>query len=136
MRRKHLGLWTAALLLGMWGLLEAQPGGLIDPPTASWLQISPRGQAKNPPVWFSHSRHEQQGVACRQCHHNYRGGRNVWQQGQPVQTCGTCHRDLPQGRRPDLKQAFHRQCKGCHLKLRERQRRAGPVHCQECHRPG
>jgi hypothetical protein len=36
----------------------------------------------------------------------------------------------------DLKNAFHRQCKGCHLKTRQRGAPAGPVKCQDCHRPG
>jgi hypothetical protein len=31
---------------------------------------------------------------------------------------------------------MHLQCKGCHLKLRQQGRRAGPIDCKGCHRPG
>jgi len=128
--------WVAGLLVGMLGVLGAKAGvPLTEPPAESFLRIPLRKPAEKPPVWFSHRLHEKRQVACRQCHHDYdEGRRNLWQQGQPVKKCNACHGLFPQARRPDLKNAFHRQCKGCHLKWRQQGRRAGPIECRECHR--
>jgi hypothetical protein len=73
-------------------------------------------------------------VACVRCHHEYQGRRNVWKQGQPVKKCQSCHSLGYQARRPDIKNALHRQCKGCHLKRRQQGQWAGPIECQGCHR--
>lgn len=126
--------YVAGLLLGIWGVLGAQAASRYEPPETSVLSIPIRGARQKPPVWFSHRRHQERQVACVQCHHEYQGRRNVWRQGQPVKLCGECHGSHPQMSRPDLKNAFHRQCKGCHLKLRQQGRRAGPVECRDCHR--
>lgn len=87
------------------------------------------------PVLFRHQPHEAAGLSCTACHHNYVRGRNIWREGQPVPSCESCHQVQPQAGRLDLKNAFHRQCKGCHLNLRKNGRAAGPIKCQECHRP-
>ena len=125
----------AGLLLGVLAVLGAQSGPLYDPPAESWLKISLNTPSTKPAVWFSHRLHEAGRVACQQCHHEYAGGRNVWRQGQAVKRCNACHGLAPQARRPDLKNAFHRQCKGCHLRLRHQGRLAGPIECRNCHRP-
>lgn len=85
-------------------------------------------------VLFRHQPHEGAGIACTACHHDYVRGRNIWRQGQPVPNCEECHKVQPQPGLLDLKNAFHRQCKGCHLKTRQQGRRAGPIRCEECHR--
>jgi hypothetical protein len=126
--------WLAGLVLGGLGVLGAQSGPLNEPPPESRLQIIFRKPAQKPPVWFSHRLHESRRVDCQKCHHRYEGRRNLWQRGQPVEKCSACHGLFPQGRRPDLKNAFHRQCKGCHLKLRQQGRKAGPIECVNCHR--
>lgn len=125
---------VVVLCLGLLGVLGAQSGALYEPPVVSRLQISTNKPRKRPPVLFSHQVHEQARVDCRQCHHEYRQGRNLWQQGQPVQKCGECHGPFPRAERLDLKNAYHRQCKGCHLKRRQQGRLAGPIHCRDCHR--
>jgi hypothetical protein len=126
--------YAAGLILGMLVVLGAQSGSLTEPPATSILRIPVRGPRK-PPVKFSHRRHEVRRVACTQCHHEYKGRRNVWHEGQPVQECRACHHLRPEARRPDLKNAYHRRCKGCHLRLKQQGRQAGPVECQGCHRP-
>jgi hypothetical protein len=123
----------AALALMVLAVLGAAARPAVDPPTDSVLKIPVPGARQKPPVFFSHRRHEAGGIACARCHHEYQGRRNVWRQGQPVKPCADCHGPRPQRRAPDLKNAMHLQCKGCHLKLRQQQRRAGPVHCRECH---
>jgi hypothetical protein len=124
--------YVAGLILGMLALLGAR-AGLIEPPLVSLLKISgPSGRKL--PVQFSHKVHEARRVGCTHCHHDYQGRRNVWRQGQPVQKCQACHGLTPEAGRLDAKNAFHRQCKGCHLGLKQRGQPAGPVTCRGCHR--
>ncbi len=127
--------YVAGLLLGALSLMGAGAGSLAEPPAVSFLQIPAGGARRKPPVKFSHRMHKDRRVACTQCHHEYQGRRNVWHEGLPVQKCQACHGLRPEARSPDLKNAYHRQCKGCHLRLRQQGRQAGPVECAGCHRP-
>ena len=127
--------YLAGLILGVMGILGAQGGSLTQAPADSLLKIPVAGSKRKPPVKFSHRVHEDRRVACAQCHHDYQGRRNVWQEGRPVAKCQTCHGLKPEARRLDVKNAYHRQCKGCHLRLRQQGRQAGPIDCQACHRP-
>ena len=121
--------------MGVLGILGAQGGSLTEAPAVSLLKIPVAGSRHKPPVKFSHRGHEARRVACTQCHHDYQGRRNVWREGQPVAKCQACHGLRPEARRLDAKNAYHRRCKGCHLRLRQQGRQAGPIECQGCHRP-
>ncbi|MBM4284867.1 MAG: cytochrome c3 family protein [Deltaproteobacteria bacterium] len=123
----------AGLVVGVLAAVGASSLPTV-PSESGWLSIAPPGAAEKPPVWFSHRVHEAAGVACERCHHEYQGKRNLWRQGQPVKKCGACHGPRPRAGRLELKEAFHRQCKGCHLAQRQTRRPAGPVHCRDCHR--
>jgi len=127
--------WVAGVLLGLLGVWGAQARLLTDPPANSILSIPVAGARQKPPVKFSHRVHEARQVACTQCHHEYQGRRNVWREGQPVEKCQACHGPRTRAGRLDLKNAYHRQCKGCHLRLRQQGGQAGPIECQDCHRP-
>ncbi|HZK12995.1 MAG TPA: cytochrome c3 family protein [Desulfobaccales bacterium] len=127
--------YVAGLILGVMGILGAQGGSLTQAPADSLLKIPVAGSRPKPPVQFSHRVHEARRLACTQCHHDYQGRRNVWHEGQPVAKCQTCHGLRPEARRLDVKNAYHRQCKGCHLRLRQQGRQAGPIECRGCHRP-
>lgn len=127
--------YVAGLILGVMGILGAHGGSLTQAPADSLLKIPVAGSRRKPPVKFSHRVHEARRVACVQCHHDYQGKRNLWQEGQPVAKCQICHGLRPEARRLDVKDAYHRQCKGCHLRLRQQGRQAGPIECQACHRP-
>jgi hypothetical protein len=127
--------YVAGLILGVMGILGAQGGSLTQAPADGRLNIPVAGSRRKPPVKFSHRVHQAKRVACTQCHHDYQGRRNVWHEGQPVAKCQTCHGLRPEARRLDVKNAYHRQCKGCHLRLRQQGRQAGPIECQVCHRP-
>ena len=127
--------YVAGLILGLMGILGAHAGSLTQAPADSLLKIPAAESRRKPPVKFSHRVHEARQVACTYCHHDYQGRRNVWHQGQPVAKCQTCHSLRPEARRLDVKNAYHRQCKGCHLRLRQQGRQAGPIECQACHRP-
>lgn len=124
--------WTLAVLL----LLGAKVPGPTAPKPVSPLQSPQFKPRTKGPVFFRHQPHEAAGVNCTACHHDYDGRRNVWRQGLPVPKCEACHPARPRTEILDLKNAFHRQCKGCHLKFRQQCRPAGPVKCQDCHRSG
>jgi len=68
------------------------------------------------PVSLSHKKHvEEHKAACTNCHHEYDGSKNVWEEGQPVKKCGACHDPAEKkGSAMKLGSAYHRNCKGCH----------------------
>ena len=118
-------------------LVGARTLGPTEPKPVSPLQSRQFQPRTKGPVLFRHQPHEAAGVDCTACHHDYVHGRNVWHRGLPVQQCEECHPVRPRAQVLDLKNSFHRQCKGCHLKLRQRggAAAAGPIKCQDCHRP-
>ncbi|MBN2032393.1 MAG: cytochrome c3 family protein [Deltaproteobacteria bacterium] len=71
---------------------------------------------KKPPVPFDHDTHAfDYGFACDECHHIYKMGRNVWEEGDEVRRCMECHDPKEKkGRVMKLQVAFHRNCQGCH----------------------
>ncbi|MFZ1985953.1 MAG: cytochrome c3 family protein [Desulfatitalea sp.] len=83
------------------------------------------------PAMFAHDAHNAKaGIDdCAQCHHLYDDkGRKVEDESSEDQRCADCHALEAQGRIPALRQAFHRNCKGCHVALGQ-----GPVVCAQCH---
>jgi hypothetical protein len=87
-------------------------------------------------VYFSHAEHAESYVdACDACHHDYQGGENVWEEGQPVQKCAACHDPQKRdGKVRKLNIAYHKNCKGCHRKLaREGDTEAPYRQCTDCH---
>jgi len=92
---------------------------------------------KKGPVEFSHSDHaENYDAACTECHHVYKDGKNVWQEGDEVKKCSACH-DLKksEGKKKKLQLAFHQNCKGCHKKrVKEGTSEDAPYKkCKDCH---
>ena len=87
------------------------------------------------PVTFYHTKHK--GVACTECHHEYKDGQNVWKEGQEVKKCGECHKVKKQDKILGLKDAFHKNCQDCHKKMaKERGKdKSGPTACNKCHPP-
>ena len=88
---------------------------------------------------LSHKKHTTEyKVQCADCHHVYKDGKNVWEEGQPVQKCSECHnvyklgKDLREASEEEKKlslyKAYHDNCKGCHKKEQK-----GPIKCAECH---
>jgi hypothetical protein len=131
MGRAGAGL-VAFMLLWGWGAWGTV--GPITPLDESWLKLE-KPQPEKPPVRFSHLRHPKPGIACETCHHDYQEGRNLWREGQPVEKCQACHGLIPKAGVLDAQEAFHRQCKGCHLAKRKKRQPAGPIKCEGCHRP-
>lgn len=98
------------------------------------------------PVELSHKKHaEEYKIACADCHHVYKDGKNVWKQGDPVDKCEKCHTEPtiqgekklpPDQQKLNLKLAFHNNCIDCHKKLKkEKPDLKIPVTCAQCH-PG
>lgn len=114
-------------------ILGARTTGPTTPQPVSRLDSRSFSPREKGPVLFRHRPHEKAAIACTACHHDYVRKRNVWRQGLPVASCEECHTVRPRPGLLDLKNALHRQCKGCHLKLRQQGRRAGPVRCEGCH---
>jgi hypothetical protein len=87
-------------------------------------------------VYFSHAEHAEGYVdACDACHHEYEGGKNVWEEGQHVQKCAACHDPQKRdGKARKLNIAYHKNCKGCHRQLaREGDTQAPYRQCTDCH---
>ncbi len=76
------------------------------------------------PVTFDHKAHSGK-MKCNACHHKSD------EKGTNAQKCSAadCHGAKAEGKKPDLKESFHKQCKGCHQKEKK-----GPVKCDDCHK--
>ena len=97
------------------------------------------------PAKFTHQKHvEDYKIACQDCHHVYKDGKNVWKEGDHVQRCDDCHtfaktgkalKDAtPEEQKLSLYNAFHDNCRGCHTEHnKEHDTKAAPVRCTECH---
>ena len=43
-------------------------------------------------VTFTHKKHNvDYKIACADCHHDYKDGKNVWKDGDEVKRCDACH---------------------------------------------
>jgi hypothetical protein len=88
---------------------------------------------KKGPVKLTHKKHaEEYKVACTECHHEYKDGKNVWKDTDPVKKCSECHApDTKQGNADKLNLAFHKNCQSCHKELKGKQ--APFKNCNDCH---
>ena len=102
-------------------------------------------------VTLTHKKHSvDYKVACTDCHHIYKDGKNVWKEGDAVQKCDAkaCHDkakapktkegEKKLSRMEKLKQgyhysAIHENCVGCHKKLKKAAKPTGPTACKDCH---
>ena len=87
-------------------------------------------------VLFSHSEHADGYVeSCDGCHHEYKAGKNIWEEGQPVKKCSSCHDPSKRdGRIRKLNIAYHKNCKGCHRELAKEGSTQAPYRqCTDCH---
>lgn len=88
---------------------------------------------KKGPVKLSHKKHSTDyGVACVDCHHDYKDGKNVWKEGDPVKKCAACHdAEKKEGNVDKLMNAFHKNCKDCHKEKKDKN--APYKKCNDCH---
>ena len=91
---------------------------------------------KKGPVKLTHKKHSTDyGAKCTDCHHDYKDGKNVWKEGDPVKKCGECHDPKKkQGKKQyKLQNAFHKNCKDCHKEANKSGKKAPYKKCNDCH---
>lgn len=126
---------------GIWGLVFlagcAVMAGKSPAPLDTVLIDNQGYDAKQKgPVRLSHAKHnEEYGVACRECHHEYEEGENVWKEGDLVKRCAQCHSPMKEEgvKLNRLKTAYHKQCCTCHVKVNSEGMAAPFEKCSECH---
>ena len=91
---------------------------------------------KKGPVNLSHKKHaDAYKIACTECHHVYKDGKNVLKEGDPIQKCAECHDPVTsEGNVKKLMLAYHKNCQGCHKDLEAAGKPTGPTKkCNDCH---
>lgn len=128
------GLFTL-LMVAITALTFFAVGSLIAADVPDTINIENQGYSKDKKgaVKFSHKKHSTDyKVACTECHHDYKDGKNVWKEGEAVKKCGDCHNPLKkEGKVKKLQDAYHRNCKNCHKALEGKD--APYKKCNDCH---
>lgn len=85
---------------------------------------------QRPAAVFIHDEHNETAELeeCSECHHIYEDGKKVEDESSEDQRCSDCHEQNGSDDMPQLMNAFHANCKGCHLAQKK-----GPLTCGECH---
>ena len=99
-------------------------------------------------VTLTHKKHSvDYKIACADCHHVYKDGKNVWKEGDAVQKCDECHSEAkaPKAKKgePQIPKkekilkyhysAIHENCVQCHKDLKKAAKPTGPTACKDCH---
>jgi len=79
-------------------------------------------------VKFPHKKHaETLKIDCLKCHH-------TWKKGETSgKLCNDCHKAKAEGKALAAKDAFHKDCRGCHDEAKKAKKPAGPTACTQCH---
>ena len=136
-----LAFMSGAALSGLGGAADKQ-----EVPDTIELQAKLWSEHTKGPVKFEHKKHQDEyKIACADCHHDYKDGKNTWKEGDKVQKCMECHNEptikgekkLPKDKQKlNLKLAFHDNCQGCHKELKKKDKdKYGeiPTTCIKCH---
>ncbi len=133
--------WTLLIAIFV-GMLFLSAGVLIaaDSPVDVILEGEDYKKDKKGPVKLTHKKHaEDYKIACADCHHVYKDGKNVWTDKDPVQKCSECHDPKKKHEENGVKvmklqNAYHRNCKNCHKALQKEGKPTGPFKkCNGCH---
>ena len=99
------------------------------------------------PVAFQHEKHvktylnpDGNNIPCKECHHEYVNGKNIWKEGDTVRKCGTsgCHDPVENRgeKKVKLRTAYHIECKVCHRDITKSGKKGAPyIKCSGCHLP-
>ena len=91
------------------------------------------GEHRRAPVPFTHDKHMEI-VQCLVCHHDFRLFDRAAAAGEGT-PCWECHKVKPSAVVPlGLREAYHRNCIGCHQVRLNWKQKTGPVTCGECHK--
>jgi hypothetical protein len=78
-------------------------------------------------VTYNHKKHVDMKYECTKCHH-------TWKKGETAgKLCVDCHKAKAEGKTLSAKDAFHKDCKGCHEEAKKANKPAGPTGCTKCH---
>ena len=134
MRRNILAILgvmvSIAMFVGVGALIAA------DAPDEIAIKSKAFETYKKAAVNLSHKKHAvDYKIACSECHHVYKEGKNVFKEGDPVQACSECHDPVTStGNVKKLMLAYHKNCQGCHKDLEAAGKPAGPTKkCNDCH---
>jgi hypothetical protein len=84
--------------------------------------------ASNGKVTFTHKKHaETLKIDCIKCHHTWKAGETSGK------LCLECHKAKAEGKAIAAKDAFHKDCKGCHDDAKKANKPTGPTGCTQCH---
>jgi hypothetical protein len=78
-------------------------------------------------VKFTHKKHVDLKYECIKCHHTWKKGE------QSGKLCKDCHKAKAEGKTISLKDAMHKDCKGCHEEAKKANKPTGPTTCTKCH---
>jgi hypothetical protein len=144
MKKKSLLLTLGVLALGTLFMVSGALAG--DVPETFTMHSKIYKKAKKIHQSFTHKKHATDyKIACTDCHHEYKDGKNVWKEGQEVKKCEACHTDPKKPKKPKDKEltkeqkiashywAIHENCVGCHKELKKAQKPTGPTSCTKCH---
>ena len=125
------------ILVALTGIVFLTVGALTaaDVPDDILIQNEGYKKDKKGPVKLTHKKHSTDyKVACNECHHEYKDGKNVWKEGQPVKKCSECHNPTKkQGDVMKLQNAYHKNCKDCHKAATKEGKKAPYKKCNDCH---
>jgi len=135
------GLWSlgVVVLVGLIFLCVGVLTAADQPAPPDEIKIENTGykEDKKGAVVLTHKKHAvDHKVACTECHHEYKDGKNVWKEGDKVKKCSECHSPLEkQGEVQKLNLAFHKNCKDCHKAIIEKDpsKKAPFKKCNDCH---
>ena len=79
-------------------------------------------------VTFTHKKHADALKGdCMKCHHTWKKGETTGKQ------CGECHKEKAEGKALSKKDAYHKDCQGCHNEAKKAKKPTGPTACTQCH---
>lgn len=126
---------TGLLFLAVGALTAAEKAA--DVPDEVLIKNEGYKKDKKGPVKLFHKKHSMDyKVACTDCHHEYKDGKNIWKEGNPVEKCSKCHDpQKDQGKAKKLQNAYHKNCKDCHKEVvkKNKEAKAPFKKCKECH---
>ena len=141
------GIWSLGIVV-LTGLMFLAVGALTAgekakkpvPPEEAKIENQGYKTDKKGHVKLSHKKHSDKkenkgyGVTCVECHHEYKDGKNVWKEGEPVKKCSACHDPKKkQGKTMKLQNAYHKNCKNCHKAAAKEGKKAPFKKCNGCH---
>lgn len=138
MKSKFLNIFSVMLM----AVVFLTVGLLVAADVPDEITIDNKGYAadKKGPVKLTHKKHSADyKVACTDCHHEFKDGKNVWKEGAPVKKCNACHDAVEKKDKADkLQNAYHKNCKDCHKKaVEEGKVKDAPFKkCNDCHAGG